>query len=326
MPPILRRPIVPGTLAFFAALIGAGAGLAAPRVAVDIAPVHSIVARVMEGVDAPGLILRAGTSPHDYALRPSDAALIDGADVVVWVGPNMTPWMDGPIDALAGRAKVLMLDEAPGVTLLPARDAGPFEPDHHEGEGPEEAARPEGHEGAHGLDGMDGHVWLDPANAAAFAQAVAATLTAADPEHAAVYEANAAAFGAETTALSDEISSRLAPARGKPFLVFHDAYQYFEKRFDLPAAGSLALTDGEAPGAARIADLRARIGAEGVVCAFAEPSFDPKLIETVIEGSAVRAGTLDPEGIALTPGPDLYPALMRGLAESLADCLAPKPE
>ncbi len=317
MPPIPSPRLIAGAIAVCAGLLGADRGAAAPRVAVDIAPVHSIVARVMEGVGEPGLILRAGSSPHDYALRPSDAALIDGADVVIWVGPNMTPWMDGPIEALAGRAKVLTLDEAPGVTLLPTRDGGPFEPDHHEDGGHDHGESP---------DGMDGHAWLDPANAAAFATAIAATLAAADPEHAATYAANAADFGAETAALSDEISAQLAPARGKPLFVFHDAYQYFEKSFDIPAAGSVALTDGEAPGAARIAELRARIGATGVVCAFAEPAFDPKVMETVIEGTAARAGTLDPEGITLSPGPGLYPALMRGLAKNLADCLATKPE
>lgn len=321
MPPIVRRPFFSGAFACCAALSGAKAGLAAPRVAVDIAPLHSIVARVMEGVGAPDLILRAGASPHDYALRPSDAALIDAADLVVWVGPNMTPWMDGPIEALATGAAVLMLEEAPGVVPLPVRADGPFEPHHHE-EGHEE-----GHDhGGHEFETMDGHLWLDPDNAAAGATAIAAALAKADPENAATYAANAAAFGAETAALSDEISARLAPTRGKPFLVFHDAYQYFEKRFDLPAAGSVALTEGEAPGAARIAELRARVRAEGVVCAFGEPAFDPRLMETVIEGTGVRAGTLDPEGVAQAPGPDLYPALMRAMAANLADCLAPKPE
>lgn len=327
MPPIIRRPMVSGAIACCAALAGAQAGLAAPRVAVDIAPLHSIVARVMEGVGAPDLILRAGASPHDYALRPSDAARIDAADLVVWVGPNMTPWMDGPIEALASDAAVLMLEEAPGVVLLPIRAGGPFEPHLHDGGHDGGGHDGGGHdETGHRFETMDGHVWLDPANAVAGATAIAAALAKADPEHAEAYAANAEAFGAEAAALSDEISARLAPVRGKPFLVFHDAYQYFERRFDLPAAGSIALTDGEAPGAARIADLRARVRAEGVVCAFAEPSFDPGLMETVIEGTGVRAGTLDPEGIALPPGPGLYPALMRGIAANLADCLAPKPE
>jgi zinc transport system substrate-binding protein len=155
------------------------------------------------------------------------------------------------------------------------------------------------------------------------ARAIAAALAEADPANAAAYAANAEAFAADTSAQAAAIEARLAPLRGRPFIVFHDGYQYLEHRFDLPAAGSIALHDGDAPGTARIAAIRARVLADGVVCAFAEPEFPPALIDTVTEGTGARPGRLDGIGAGLPPGPSLYPALLDGLADGLAACLAP---
>jgi zinc transport system substrate-binding protein len=164
---------------------------------------------------------------------------------------------------------------------------------------------------------------MDPENAVAAAQAVAAALSAADPQDAAAYAANADAFAVETRAAEAAIAARLAPVKGKPFLVFHDAYQYFERRFGFPAGGSVSveLQDGETPGTARVAEIRSRVKDGGFVCAFSEPEFEPKLLGTVLEGSAVRTGVLDGLGAALPPGPGLYPALIEGVAGSLAACL-----
>jgi zinc transport system substrate-binding protein len=289
-------------LALAAIALLPGVAAAAPRVAVDIAPLHSIVARVMAGIGAPELIVPPGVSEHDYALKPSQAAVLQDADLVVWTGPELTPWLAGPVAALASGATIA-IEDVPGVRKLRVRTGGPFEGD----------AEP-GH-------AWDGHLWLDPGNAAAAARAVAAALAAADPASAAGYAANAEGFAAEADTLAAEIEARLAPLRGRRYLVFHDAYQYFERRFDFPAAGSVALGDGAAPGAARVAAIRERVRATEVVCAFAEPQFEPKLLGTVTEGTGVRSGVLDPIGAGLTPGPGLYPALMRGLADSLAACL-----
>jgi zinc transport system substrate-binding protein len=294
-----------------------GVAGAAPRVATDIAPVHSITARVMAGIGEPGLIVPPGASPHGYALRPSEAQLLQDAAVVVWIGPDLTPWLADPIDALAPGATRVTLQDTPGIVTLPIREGGPFEPDEHEHEhAEEEHAEHDDHAGAD-----DGHLWLDPDNAVAAARAIAATLAAADPENAAAYAANAEAFATESAAQTQAIAARLAPLRGRPFIVFHDAYQYFEHRFDFPAAGSIALQDGVAPGTARVAEIRDRVRREDIVCAFAEPEFEPKLLGTVIEGTDVRTGVLDGIGAALPPGPGLYPALLDGIADSLADCL-----
>ncbi|TPE53908.1 zinc ABC transporter substrate-binding protein [Amaricoccus solimangrovi] len=303
-------------------------GLAAPDVVTDFGPVESITARVMAGVGAPVRILPPGAEPHSYSLRPSEARALGAADLVVWIGPAMTPWLADPIDALAGKAEVLTLDRLPGLTLLPVRAAGPFEADGHMHDEvhdaemhDEEAAETHRHGGAEAAPVIDQHLWLDPENAVVFAEAIATELARLDPDNAESYRANAAAFDTEMDALRAEVTEILAPAHGRPFIVFHDAYQYFENRFDMPAAGSIALHDAAAPGAARVAEIRDRIRAEGVVCAFSEPQFPPKILATVTEGTDARTAALDPEGVDMTPGAGLYPALIRNLATDLAACL-----
>ena len=278
----------------------------------------------MVGLGEPGLILPPGASPHGHALRPSEARLLQEADLVVWVGPALTPWLADPIATLAPDAPLLTLADAPGVATLPVRAGGPFEA-HDDDDGPNhDADHDDGHDRDQRLPAViDGHIWLDPGNAVAAARAVAAALAAADPANAEVYAANAEAFATETAALSQSIAARLAPLRGRPFIVFHDGYQYFERAFGLPATGSVALHDGDAPGTARVAAIRDRVRAEGVACAFAEPEFEPGLLATVIEGTDARVGTLDGLGTGLAPGADLYPALLNGLADGLAACLAP---
>jgi zinc transport system substrate-binding protein len=285
--------------------LAASAAGAVPRVATDIAPVQSITARVMGQLGTPGRILPPGASPHGHALRPSEARQLQDADVVVWVGPDLTPWLAEPIAALAPDAALITLQDAPGVLRLPIREAHDHDHDH----------------GGHAHGAADGHLWLDPANAVAAARAIAAALGAADPANAAAYAANAEAFAADADALAAAIDARLAPVRGRPFIVFHDSLQYFEHRFAFPAAGSVALQEGAAPSAERVAALRDRVQGEGIVCAFAEPQFEPKLLAAVIEGSEVRTGVLDPIGAALPPGPNLYPDLLLALANALADCL-----
>ena len=309
-----------------AAIPGAAAATP-PVVATDIAPVQSIVARVMAGVGTPGLVVPPGASPHGYALRPSEAELLQEAGLVVWVGPALDPWLAGPIDTLAPEAARVTLQDAPGIRLLPIRTGGPFEPHEHDhaaeaaDAGHDHDAEDAEHDHDHEHGGPDGHLWLDPGNAVAAARAVAAALAPLDPENAAAYAGNAEAFATEMAELSSEIEDRLAPVRGQHFIVFHDAYQYFEDRFDTPAAGSVSLQEGVAPGAARVAEIHDRVRDAQITCAFTEPQFEPKLLGTVIEGAGVRTGVLDPIGAALPPGPNLYPALMLGLANSLAECL-----
>ena len=342
-----------------AGVLGAGAGAATaevPNVVTDIAPVQSLVAQVMGDLGAPELVLPPGASPHGYALRPSEARALQSADLVFWVGADLTPWLADPLETLAEDARHVALMEAEGVRLLEMRDGPVFDAlvegmdgahehghdhdhagdhdhdhdhaeadaDHDHGHDHEEevaeAHDDHGHDHAHGA--YDPHVWLHPGNAAAWLRSIADTLASADPGNAETYAANAAAALDGLGALEAELAERLAPVEGARFLVFHDAYQYFEDAFGLQVAGSIATAGGETPSAARLAELRASVEDTGVSCIAAEPQFNPGLIAAVGEGTGAPTAVLDPIGVALSPGPDLYGDMMRGLAEALAGCVA----
>ncbi|MBN9034587.1 MAG: zinc ABC transporter substrate-binding protein ZnuA [Rhizobiales bacterium] len=302
--------------ACLALLLGAGPAAAFEGVVASIKPIHALVAGVMKGIGEPELLLKGAASPHTYALRPSDAAALSRAKLVFWVGPNMEAFLAKPLESLAAGATTVELDEAEGVEHRPLREGGAFEADDDEGGKAHEA-----HDHGHGE--ADAHVWLDPENARAMVAAIGKALAGADPANAAAYAANAAELSARLDALSAEIAGELAPVRGKGFVVFHDAYQYFEKRFGMTAVGSITVSPEVMPGAARIAEIRDKVKELDVACVFAEPQFEPRLIEVITEGTGARAGVLDPEASAIEPGPDLYFEMLRGLAASLRTCLAP---
>jgi zinc transport system substrate-binding protein len=285
--------------------------LAAVEVVASIAPLHSLAARVMQGAGTPRLLLPPGVSPHDHALRPSDAEAVQGAGLVVWVGPSLEPWLDRPLAALAGSARILQFDLVPGLTLLPFREGAEFEEAGHN-----HAPQPVGTVGA-----IDPHIWLDPENAKLWIDSLAGALAASDPANRDLYLSNAAAARVEIEATRAEIEAKLTPLRGRPFIVFHDGFHYFEHRFGIEAAGAVSLGDGRAPGPARIAAIRERIVTTGVLCLFTEPQLRSALTGTITEGTDARLGLLDPLGATLEPGPGLYPALLRELADGLADCL-----
>ncbi len=281
---------------------------AGAEVVASIAPVHSLAARVMQGVGVPYLLLPPGASPHDHALRPSDAAALERAALVFWVGPRLEPWLERPLTILAAGARVIQLADTPGLTRLALREGAVFEADDPETEPADEAE-------------TDPHLWLDPSNAKRWLGAIAAALAETDPARRALYLANAEAARGELDALAAAIETRLAPLRGRPFVVFHDSFHYFEHRFGIEAAGAVAPGDARAPGPARIATIRDRLRTLGTACLFSEPQSRPARIATVAEGTGARIAVLDPLGASLRPGPDLYPELLRGLADSLAGCL-----
>lgn len=290
--------------------------MAAPDVVASIKPVHSLVASVMAGVGEPILIVKGSASPHTYALKPSDAGALESADIVFWTGHGMELFLGDALETLATGATVVELAESPGIALLPVREGGAFEAHSHEGEGHDEH---EDHDHEHGEGDM--HFWLDPENAKLMVTQIATTLAEADPENATAYQANAEAELVKLEELEAELAATLAPVADKPFIVFHDAYQYFEARFGLTLAGSVTVTPDVMPGAARIDELKAKVAELGATCVFAEPNFEPTIIAAITEGSAAQSGVLDPEGGALAEGVDLYPTLLRGLATSLVDCL-----
>jgi zinc transport system substrate-binding protein len=286
-----------------------------PRVIATIKPIHSLVAAVMGDLGAPDLLVKGAASPHTYSLKPSDASALERADLVFRVGLGFEVFLDDSLETLAGDADVVALGANPRIKLLPLREGGRFEAHEHEDE------HEEGHEHNHAHEGMDLHVWLDPIYATFMLSHIADALSAADPEHRDVYFANATAEADRITATMAEIDAMLAPLRGHRFIVFHDATHYFEERFGLEAAGSITVSPDVLPGAQRIAELRQAVTEAGAVCAFAEPNFEPGLVATLTDGTPAKAGTLDPEGALLADGPELYRALLIGLATSFATCL-----
>jgi zinc transport system substrate-binding protein len=286
-----------------------------PRVVASIVPMHSLAAAVMEGVGAPDLLLKGGASPHGYALRPSDATALEGADLIFWIGPEMEGFLEKPLDTLGSGVAAVRLIDTPGLTLLPAREGGVWEPDSHEDEHEHE------HEHEHGE--TDGHIWLDPANAAVLAARMAEALAAVDPDNAARYRDNAAALQARLSDLTSELRTALEPVRNRPFIVFHDAYHYFEHAFGLAAAGSITVSPDRPPSAKRLVELRQAIVDRGAVCVFGEPRTRTDLVVTVAEESGAGTAELDAEGTSdLAPGPDAYVEMMRRLGHAVAGCLA----
>ncbi|WP_299077187.1 zinc ABC transporter substrate-binding protein [uncultured Ruegeria sp.] len=383
----MSRKLLPVSIT--TALLGSAAVADVPNVAVDIAPVHSLVAMVIEGVGTPDLIVPPGASPHEYNLRPSEAAALQNADLVFWLGEELTPWMTGAVETLADGATVTTLLDSDGTVLLDFREGALFEAhdhdddddhgdedhaghdshDHEDEHGDddhtdhdheehakdkdhdhgddhskdEEHAHDDGHddhadgddhdhekhaehEGGddhddHDHGAHDPHAWLSPENAGVWLNLIAAQLSSADPENAGAYFANAATAREEMDRLSAEVSAMLEPARGGSFIVFHDAYQYFENTFDFPASGAISLSDASDPSPARIAEVQSRIRDEGIDCVLAEPQFNQGIIATVLDGTKANTGVIDPLGSDLEPGPALYPQLIRNMAETLAGCL-----
>ncbi|WP_247743466.1 zinc ABC transporter substrate-binding protein [Shimia sp. R10_1] len=374
-------------MVFAATLLAAPLRAEAPRVVTDILPVQALVAKVMEGVGTPEQLLPANQSPHSYALRPSEARALQNADLVVWIGTELSPAMDEAIDSLVSEGEAFSLLHLNGTRELEFREEGAFleislsedgdheghghdahghddhghddhddhadEHDHddhadhkdddhaghddhdhgeekhadhdahdaHEGHDDHDDHAEAGHddEHHHDHDGVDPHAWLDPQNAQFWMGAIAEKLATLDPENAEAYRANAVAGQAELEALSTEIAAELAPLKGHGFVVFHDAYQYFETRFGLSASGAILSGDGAAPSAARLDAVRDVLHEKGVTCVFTEPQFNAKVVKAISSGLDLHSEELDPLGATLETAD--YPALIRNMAEQFEHCL-----
>lgn len=304
-------------IATFASLLLTGTGLAAPSVVASTKPVHSLVSAVMAGVGEPTLIVKGAASPHTYSLRPSDAAALENADIVFWTGHGMELFLADALETLSTKAQTVELAGSPGIELLPMREGGAFEAHSHGGDDHDHEADDHAHEHEEG----DMHFWLDPENAKLMVANIAQVLSKSDPDNAATYHANAEVEIEALAALENEISRTLDGVKDKPFIVFHDAYQYFENRFGLDIAGTVTVSPETMPGAARVDELRTKVSELGATCVFAEPNFEPAIVSTIVEGTEAKAGVLDPEGSGLTEGPGLYGDLLRSIAAGLVDCL-----
>lgn len=313
-------------------LMASTAALAEPPLVVtDIPPVHSLAAAVMQGVGEPELLLEKGASEHHAQLRPSQAAGLADAGLVVWVGPELTPWL---ADALQVRP-----EGAATLALLAAKDTArqDYAAMGHEGqeEGHGEAGHDEaGHDEAghedhddhsegedHSHAGLDPHAWLDPGNAKAWARLIAAELGRLDPENAATYAANAEAAAVAIDAADARARALLAPVQGRPLVAYHDAYGYFAAHYGLTMAGTVALGDAADTGARHLAELQARIGGLSGLCLLPEVQHDASRLAQLAETTgATLTAPLDPVGSSLPPGPQLYPELLTALAQTISSC------
>ncbi|WP_282093094.1 zinc ABC transporter substrate-binding protein [Epibacterium ulvae] len=353
-----------------------------PRVATDIAPIHGLVSQVMKDLGEPDLIIRPGASPHSYALRPSEARALSQADLVVWIGEGLAPWLEPSIEQLATNAHVLELLALPSTTILPYREGATFEThdhdehdahddhghdeDHKDHEGHDEHsehahdehnhdehakhneeheshdAHPEHDEHAHdehhqdehadhdkkhddhhghGHSAGDPHVWLSPENAITWLSVIAEELSELDPENASKYQKNAQEGIAKIQQTKADLAPQLSNIADKSFVVFHDAYQYFEISFGVTAAGAISLGDASDPSPARIAEVRDTVRDLNVACAFREPQYNSGLVDTVLEGTEAKALILDPLGTKLELGSDFYPELLQEMGKTLIACV-----
>jgi len=296
-----------------------------PRVVADIAPIHSLVSMVMDGVGKPQLLIPQNMSPHHYSMRPSEAQALQEANLVVYVGHDMTPWLEPLFETVAASADALDLSEVDGVLRLSYREGPVF--DDHEGHDHEEEGHDyheeEGHDdhAHHDHDGNDPHMWLDPLNAKVWLDAIASELGHIDPENSDRYSANARSAKKQITHKMRHIEDHLTAVQAKDFLVFHDALQYFEKRFGVAAAGSISLGDASKPSSRRLRELKHFFEEQAINCVLSEPQYSPKLVDSVFGGYKPYIGVVDPIGIDLKLGHALYPELLENIALGIAQCV-----
>ena len=265
----------------------------------------------------PDLIVDQGASPHEYSLRPSNAASLEASDLVFLISHGLTPWLDDPLDTLAKNAKVIELMDAKGAIVLAFREGATFESHSHEHKHDED-----GHDDdEHATVDVDPHGWLDPYNGKIWLDVIATALSKIDPTNSDIYFANATQGKADIDTAISEIEATLAEFRGTNFIVYHDAYQYFEQRFNVLAAGSISLGDASDPSPARIEEIHKKVEKLGITCVFSEPQFNPELVRTVTDGTSVTTREIDPLGTTFTLGPDFYLDVLRSIAQSMTSCL-----
>ena len=302
---------------------------AAPEVVVSIAPVHSLASMVLEGVGEPKLILPGGQSPHTFALTPSMARKVLDADLVVYVSDHYETGLRKMIENVGSEQLLELMEARDQLNVLPLRQGGAWE-DHDHIEGHESGHASEDYVSTDNLDDhrehsddrlMDPHIWLSPDNAKNIVLLLRDRLSLIDPMNSQRYFSNANAAIEKISVHIETVRHKLGDSSHKPYLVFHDAFQYFELYFDLHALGSVTLGPELKPGARRISDLRQLIKEEGVLCIFNEPQFAPRMLSNLVEGLEIARGRLDPLGAEIEVGAELWFKLTINLAESLNSCL-----
>ncbi len=273
-----------------------------PKVVVSIKPIHSLVSGVMKGVGRPLLLIDGATSPHQFSLKPSQVRALHQAELIVWIGETLETALAKPIRSVEKKTMVWQLSGFKKLTVLDNTGHG--------------------HDHGHGQDLKDPHLWLDIGNAQVIAVEAARLLSSIDPKNGLTYNENATALVEKLAGLDRELKSRLATVADRPYLVYHNAFRYLEKRYDLNSQGSVVKSADHRPGARRIRQIRKRIVDSRAICLFSEPQFGSSKLATLSAGSKIRFAEIDPLGSSLKPGANTYSSLLRKLAGSFVTCLS----
>jgi len=295
-------------VAFVAVFLLTGTAQAEVKVLTSIKPLQLIAAAVQDGVAIPEVLLPPGASPHNYALRPSDVRKVQSVDLLYWIGPDMEGFLPR---VLSGRSlPSVAVQDLPGLKLRH------FGADNHS-----HAEEADEHDHDHRPGSLDAHLWLSPVNARVIADKMAADLSAADPANAQRYQSNAKAFDERLGALDQRLKKRLANVEGKPYFVFHEAFDYFEDAYGLKHAGVFAVAAEVQPGAQHVAAMRKRLQEVGKTCVFSEPPLRPRLAETLVAGLPVKLAELDALGGYTPATAQGYEQVLEKLGNDLAGCL-----
>jgi zinc transport system substrate-binding protein len=280
------------------------------KVIASIKPIHSLVSYVMDGVGTPEILVDGSSSPHSFQLKPSHAKMLQNADIVFWIGEDLETFLETPLDSIATNARKIAIMELNDIQLLEFREKHIFE-DH------DEHVEEDGHD-EHNHGEFDIHFWLDPEIAKVIVKNIARELSKIDVANKSIYKANAVKAIEELDALIT--ATKLKINTNASYVVFHDAYQYFEKRFGIEVLGALSVNPEILPGAKQLAEIREVIQHEKVNCIFSEPQFNPSIANTIAQDTGVKSAVLDPLGARLEPGKDLYFDLIKDMASSFESC------
>ena len=278
------------------------------RIIASIKPLHSIILNVVKDEEV-DLLLGGALSPHDYMLKPSDMKKLQNADLVFYIDDSaLETFLSRPLRTLDKKVRKISLASKQNLTLLPIREGGIWEKED------------DGHDHSHGEH--DIHIWLGSENAIKITKHVVRELSRINPANKSVYKRNAQAFIERIKANRVKTKKKLEAIKDSSFIVFHDAYQYYDKEYNLNAAGSISLNPEISPTPQRINEIKLKIKKDAVECVFREPQFSSKIVQTIINDTNAKEGLLDPLGSDLKPGKDLYLKLINKLTEGLTDCLS----
>ena len=296
------------------------------KVITSIKPLHSLVSYVMDGIGAPDILVDGSSSPHTFQLKPSHATMLQEADIIFWIGEDLESFLETPLESIARNSKHIALMESDEIKLLKFREKNIFsghdDHDEHEEHADEHGDEHEGHddhdEHGHAHGEYDMHFWLDPEIAKTIVKIVTRELAELDPTNASTYKSNSTKALNEIDQLISDAKSKIN--RDAKYVVFHDAFQYFEKRFGVEVIGALTVNPEVLPGAKQLSEIREVIEHENVNCLFSEPQFNPSIAETIARDTGIKAAIVDPLGAELDLGKDLYFDLIGDIASSFESC------